>query len=209
MEETPEATVNAEPAVETEPAVLITIEIEEIVEAIKIQAQHKGSSRAALLKHFKGKLDLPSVEDLTVPLKKALDAGVKSGILTQDKQSFKVKGVEFPPPKDSTVISEVLQPPEDATSLPVKKGHSVEVAYEGRLLDGTAFDSADRFSFTVGGGEVIKGWDQGVLGMRVGEQRRLTIPPKLGYGKRGSAPEVPPDATIVFDVTLKNLITDD
>jgi FKBP-type peptidyl-prolyl cis-trans isomerase len=61
----------------------------------------------------------------------------------------------------------------------------------------------------VGGGEVIKGWDQGVLGMRVGEQRRLTIPPKLGYGKRGSAPEVPPDATIVFDVTLKNLISDD
>jgi hypothetical protein len=131
MEENHKTTANVEPAVEAEPAVLITIEIDEIVEAIKIQAQHKGSSRAALLKYFKGKLELPSVEDLTVPLKKALDAGVKSGILSQDKQSFKVKGVEFPPPKDSTVISEVLQPPEDATSLPVKKGHAVEVAYEG------------------------------------------------------------------------------
>ena len=54
----------------------------------------------------------------------------------------------------------------------------------------------------MGAGEVIKGWDVGVMGMRPGEQRRLTIPSKLGYGKRGSAPDIPPDATLVFDITL-------
>ena len=73
----------------------------------------------------------------------------------------------------------------------------------GRVLDSeTTFDSSEAFRFEVGGGDVIKGWDVGVIGMRPGEQRRLTIPPKLGYGKRGSAPDIPPDATLVFDITL-------
>ena len=60
-----------------------------------------------------------------------------------------------------------------------------------------------RFTFTLGAGEVIKGWDAGIEGMRVGQRRKLTIPPKLGYGKRGSPPEIPGDATLVFEVQLK------
>ena len=58
------------------------------------------------------------------------------------------------------------------------------------------------FSFTIGGGEVIKGWDIGVKGMKVGGRRKLVIPAKLGYGKRGSPPEIPGDATLCFDIKL-------
>ena len=67
---------------------------------------------------------------------------------------------------------------------------------------GALFDQAREFEFTVGAGEVIRGWDRGVAGMRVGERRRLKVPPKLGYGKRGSPPEIPGDATLAFEITL-------
>ena len=79
--------------------------------------------------------------------------------------------------------------------------------YVGTLLaDGSKFDSSrDRpgnFKFVIGKGQVIKGWDKGIEGMKVGGKRVLVIPPKLGYGKRGSPPEIPGDATLVFDVEL-------
>ena len=67
---------------------------------------------------------------------------------------------------------------------------------------GTKFDSASKFIFTIGGGEVIKGWDIGVKGMKVGGKRMLTVPAKLGYGKRGSPPEIPGDAVLCFEVKL-------
>ena len=77
------------------------------------------------------------------------------------------------------------------------------MSYEGRLQDGGAkFDSASRFTFSLGAGEVIKGWEAGVTGMRVGGRRQLTVPPRLGYGKRGSPPEIPADATLCFTIKL-------
>jgi FKBP-type peptidyl-prolyl cis-trans isomerase len=87
-----------------------------------------------------------------------------------------------------------------------KDGNTVSVHYTGWLLDGTKFDSSrDRdqpFSFTLGQGGVIKGWDKGVVGMKAGGKRELVIPPDMAYGKRGSPPKIPPNAPLKFDIEL-------
>ncbi|MDX2039387.1 MAG: FKBP-type peptidyl-prolyl cis-trans isomerase [Isosphaeraceae bacterium] len=92
------------------------------------------------------------------------------------------------------------------TGTEAKSGDSVRVHYTGWLTNGTKFDSSvDRgqpFSFVLGQGRVIKGWDLGVAGMKIGGKRKLTIPPEEGYGSRGAGGVIPPNATLVFDVEL-------
>src|ERR1035437_8859600 len=87
-----------------------------------------------------------------------------------------------------------------------KTGQKVTVDYTGWLTNGKKFDSSsDRgqpFSFTIGRGQVIAGWDEGVAGMKVGGKRKLTIPPTLGYGAKGAGGIIPPGATLIFDVEL-------
>ena len=88
-------------------------------------------------------------------------------------------------------------------------GATAVVHYTGKLTDGTKFDSSkDRnqpFSFGLGGGRVIKGWDEGVEGMKIGGTRKLIIPPHLGYGSRGAGAVIPPNATLIFEVELLDL----
>lgn len=94
----------------------------------------------------------------------------------------------------------------EGTGEGAKSGQMVTVHYTGTLKDGTKFDSSlDRnepFSFTLGAGQVIQGWDLGVLGMKVGEKRKLVIPASLGYGSAGAGGIIPPNATLIFEVEM-------
>ena len=91
-----------------------------------------------------------------------------------------------------------------------EEGTAVVVNYRGWLTDGTPFDSSfepgrQPLPFKIGAGMVIRGWDEGVKGMRVGGKRKLTIPPELAYGERGYPPLIPPNSTLVFEVEFLNL----
>ena len=112
----------------------------------------------------------------------------------------------------TTVMELIKQDVRAGTGAEAVAGRNVTVHYTGWLYDptradhkGTKFDSSrgnEPFSFGLGGGQVIPGWDQGVAGMKVGGQRTLTIPPDMGYGARGAGGVIPPNATLLFDVEL-------
>lgn len=118
-----------------------------------------------------------------------------------------ILGAEPAPVKTSSGLQYV-----DLVTGDGREAHAGETAfvhYTGWLEDGTKFDSSvDRgepFSFRLGAGRVIKGWDEGVVGMRIGTKRKLTIPPHLGYGSRGAGRIIPPNATLIFEVELLDL----
>ena len=106
------------------------------------------------------------------------------------------------PIKDGLIIEDIVV----GTGEEAVSGKRVTVDYAGTLENGTKFDSSyDRgtpFSFNLGAGEVIEGWDKGVAGMKVGGKRKLVIPSALGYGERGAGGVIPPNATLIFEVEL-------
>ena len=115
------------------------------------------------------------------------------GCTASNQDVFNVEGMK----------TEILK---KGTGAEAKRGDTVIVHYTGTFTDGRKFDSSvDRdepFTFKLGAGQVIQGWDKGVAGMKVGEKRKLTIPPELAYGSRGAGGIIPPDATLVFEVEL-------
>lgn len=114
---------------------------------------------------------------------------------------FLVGSVYSQEPAD-LIIEDIVK----GTGEEAKVGKMVTVHYSGFLTNGTLFDSSiprkSPFSFRLGAGDVIQGWDKGVAGMKVGGKRKLTIPSKLGYGARGAGNVIPPNATLVFEVEL-------
>ncbi len=114
-----------------------------------------------------------------------------------------IKKASKPMTTESGLIYEDITKGTGATA---QAGQMVSVHYTGWLTNGTKFDSSkDRnqaFNFSLGAGQVIRGWDEGVAGMQVGGVRKLTIPPQLGYGARGAGGVIPPNATLVFEVEL-------
>ncbi len=112
----------------------------------------------------------------------------------------------------SAMITDTGLKYEDTTAgqgATAKAGQTVSVHYTGWLTNGTKFDSSkdrnDPFEFKLGAGQVIRGWDEGVQGMKIGGTRKLTIPPQLGYGAHGAGGVIPPNATLVFEVAMLEL----
>ena len=177
--------------------------MDKIVYAIRNQphTSPNGISRMAIVKYLKQELNYENA----VALKKALKKGVDGGVLIQTGQSFRVAADPLPDvPEQPTVdMKDVKLGKGDAQA---QHGDTVVVKYQGKLaVDGTVFDSANSFEFLLGAKDVIKGWDIGIVGMKVGGQRTLHVPSSLAYGKRGSAPHIPPNADLDFSVTLKKL----
>ncbi|MES2224702.1 MAG: FKBP-type peptidyl-prolyl cis-trans isomerase [Patescibacteria group bacterium] len=107
----------------------------------------------------------------------------------------------------NTVNGMKIEVTKEGTGPVIVNGQTAVMLYTGKLTDGSVFDATSKrnntpLEFVLGSGMVIQGWDQGILGMKVGEQRTLTIPPQLAYGAEGRPPVIPQNATLVFNVTL-------
>jgi FKBP-type peptidyl-prolyl cis-trans isomerase len=127
----------------------------------------------------------------------------------EERTSFSVKGAGAKPVEGKNVDKLSIDDLKVGTGKEAKSGDTVSVHYTGNLTNGETFDSSiprnSPFETKIGVGRVIKGWDQGIPGMKVGGKRKLTIPGSLAYGEAGSPPKIPPNATLVFEVELLDI----
>jgi FKBP-type peptidyl-prolyl cis-trans isomerase len=137
--------------------------------------------------------------------------GAPERMVAQPTTPPQLSVTEKPPAPTGGLINKTkdnmtIETTHEGTGPGIVNGQTAVVEYTGKLADGSVFDASSKhgqpFSFPLGAGMVIKGWDQGVLGMKVGETRVLTIPPELGYGAAGYPPIIPQNATLTFEVTL-------
>lgn len=177
--------------------------IDKIIEAIRILKSPTGSSTQAIIKHCKTEYDFDNVKSL----KKAIQTGITKNMLTQLKNSYLVTGDALYEDSSEKIIIEEINKSKSNDDAIVKDGNTVNISYKGTLFENNKlFDSGKNFIFTVGAdAEVIKGMNEGVKGMRIGDRRKITIPSSLGYGKRGSSPDIPPNSILCFDITLKSI----
>jgi hypothetical protein len=181
--------------------------LDKIVYAIRQQPPSAtGSvSRTSIIKYLKSEFDY----DNATQIKLALKRGVSIHKLIQLGQSFSVLGdpprLFLPDPSQAESLQVMDDDKHKGVGPPAAPGDTVTVQYKGTLDDGTQFDAAPSFTFVLGAGDVIKGWDQGLVGMMVGGKRKLVVPSHLGYGKRGCAPDIPKSATLHFDITMKKI----
>ena len=182
-----------------------------------IRILKKPSSQQAIIKTMKQEFEYDNIN----AIKKALKASVATKDLVQLKASFWISGEQIPEhPQEAEVFIEEVQLGNKSDSI-VERGSEIVIDYdlylssssscnsisnnEVAFRSGTHVEKGKKFKFHVGGGEVIKGMDAGVLGMKVGGKRRVSVPWKLGYGKRGSKPDIPPEADLIFEIHLKSM----
>lgn len=126
------------------------------------------------------------------------------GLLCYSLPLLAIYGIEAAEKKLQIGVKKRVDP--EKCTIKSRKGDVLHMHYTGKLEDGTEFDSSlsrnQPFDFTLGAGQVIKGWDQGLLGMCEGEKRKLVIPSDMGYGEKGAPPKIPGGATLVFEVEL-------